>query len=149
MIRLTSLILLALALLAAGLLGLDGLVGRRAEQHHVEIGVALKKIHELHDLVTLRVPVQFVHDAAIRGRLGGVACLLDIQGQADLGVDLAQARLTDVNDRTRTATLHLPDAGVANARLDLHASRILRLERHGLWQIVPLPQANSNCSNAP
>ncbi len=126
-------------MLAAGLLGLDALAGRWSRSQQVEIGVALKKIRQLQDLVVLRVPVQFIHDSAMRGRLGGIACLLDVQGQADLGVDLSRATLTDVDHAARTATLQLPPARPLNSRLDLQATRILRLERIGLWQILPTP----------
>ena len=128
----------ALVIAAAGLLGLLALAGRLSvtTEHPPEIAIALRQIQELNELTVLRVPVQFIHEARLQGQLGGIAVLLDVHGQVDLGIDMSKVELTDVDTASRTATLLLPPVHVVSSRIDLEATRIYRIDRWSLWRCV-------------
>ena len=100
------------------------------------LAIVLRQIQEMQDLTVLRVPVHFIHESTLHGRLGGIRCLLDTHGSYDLGVDLSQVRFTDIDPQQRLVTLQLPSAHVVSRRIDMEATRVLRVDRFGLWHFA-------------
>jgi hypothetical protein len=136
----TKLFLSALALfvLAGGLLGLypGGRPDRIVSSTFRPEQVLLSRITELAELVTLRVPVSTVITSEIAGYTGSVSCVIVVNGDVELGVDLEQARFEDVDPESRTATLVLPEPKTRAARLDHIRTHVYSLDRHGLWWCV-------------
>ena len=128
----------ALLLVVGGLLGVC-LGGRPdalevpIEEHHA---LLISRITEVAELVTLKVPVSTVITSELAGYLGGVRCVVVVNGDVELGVDLEAARLEDVDPKARTATLILPDPKVRHARLDHERTTVYSLDRQGLWWLV-------------
>lgn len=102
-----------------------------------EAVIMLRKVQALSDLAVLRVPVHLLHEAGIDGLSGGVRTLVQVEGSVDLGVDLSRARLIQIDPVARTAVLQLPPAKVIHATVDMAATRVLRVDRRGLWWVVP------------
>ena len=100
------------------------------------LAIALRQIQEMQDLTVLRVPVHFIHESNLHGRMGGIRCLLDTHGSYDLGVDLSRVEFTDIDPQRRTVTLQLPSARVVSRRIDMEATRVLRVDRFGLWWVA-------------
>ena len=69
-------------------------------------------------------------------------------GDVELTVDLSQARLEDIDEATRCATLVLPDPIPSRPRLDHERTRIYQIDRTGLWQIVPGQAAEAKLVDA-
>ena len=63
-------------------------------------------------------------------------CVVVVNGDVELGVDMEQARLEDVNPEDRTATLLLPEPKVRHARLDHGRTTVYSLDREGLWCLI-------------
>ena len=95
------------------------------------------RITELADLVVLRVPVSKVHISRIGGYVGGVDCVVLINGELEVGTDLKLARFEEVNPESSTATLKLAEPLVRRARLDHDQTSVYRIDRKGLWKVVP------------
>ncbi len=102
-----------------------------------ELQVVLRQVQTLSDLTVLRVPVHFLHEAGIDGHTGGIRTLVQVEGSVDLGVDVSRAQLTQIDPAARTAVLQLPSAKVLHAKVDMAATRVLRVDRRGLWWVVP------------
>ena len=97
----------------------------------------LSGIIKLAELVTLRVPVSTVTTTELIGYTGSIRCIVIVKGEVELGVDLEQVRLEDVDTVSRTATLVLPMPTVHAARLDLDRTHIYSIDRCGLWLLLP------------
>jgi Protein of unknown function (DUF4230) len=80
--------------------------------------------------------VSTVLTSELAGYVGGVTCVIVVNGSVELGVDMGQARLEDVNPEDRTATLVLPEPKVRHARLDHERTTVYSLDRQGLWWLV-------------
>lgn len=137
----TKLFLSALALfvLAGGLLGLypGGRPDRIVSSTFRPEQVLLSRITELAEMVMLRVPVSTVITTEIAGYTGSVSCVIVVNGEVELGVDLEQARFEVIDPETRTATLVLPEPKSRAARLDHARTHVYSLDRHGLWLLLP------------
>ena len=97
----------------------------------------LHQLHQLADLLTLRVPVSDVQVSRIAGYTGGIELVLLVHGNAHLGTDLARGQFKGVDTDARRATLELPMPEVRQASLDHASTRVYRIDRQGLWHIVP------------
>jgi hypothetical protein len=95
------------------------------------------KITELAELVVLRIPVSKVHVTTLGGYVGSVSCVVLVNGELELGADLARARWEDVDTEARTATLKLSEPEVRRARLDHSQTSVYRIDRGGLWKGMP------------
>jgi Protein of unknown function (DUF4230) len=109
-----------LLLLAVGLLGVC--LGGRPDALETSIEgrrtLLISSIAEMAELVTLKVPVSTVLTSELAGYVGGVRCVVVVNGDVELGVDLEQARLEDIDAEAHTATIVLPQPKVRHARLD-------------------------------
>ena len=128
----TVLVLIVGALLGIGLAGRYG-KGATKEQSPIVLG----NIETLADLVTLRVPVSKVQSTHIGGYVGGIDCILLINGDVEISVDLKQARWENVNTEARTATLILNEPDVRRVRLDHEQTSVYTINRKGLWLLLP------------
>ena len=129
-------LLLASALLAAGLVG--AYLARRpaASEPPATVHVTLETIRQTADLVVLRVGFQQLVESRIDGHLGGVRCVVLASGTALIATDLEKAELT-LDAPARRATLLLTQPEVLTAGLDHEAAAVLLTDRWGLWQAVP------------
>ena len=128
----TILLLVVLALVAA--LWFSGLNTRTPSP---PARPTIHQLRQLADLLTLRVPVSDVQVSRITGYVGGIELALIVHGHAHLGTDLGQARFTDVNHNAQRTVLKLPEPDVRHASLDHSSTRVYRIDRRGLWQLVP------------
>ncbi len=103
------------------------------EEHQA---LLISRITEMAELVTLKVPVSTVITSELSGYVGGVTCVMVVNGEVELGVDLEQARIEDIDPKDRTATLVLPEPKVRHARLDHERTTVYSVNRQGLWWLV-------------
>ncbi len=137
MIRLLRLLLLILLL--GGLLGVC-LGGRPGPIDPSIVGnpaMLISRVVELSELVTLRVPVSTVITTELAGYTGSARCIIVVNGEVELGVDLEQARFENIDTQARTATLVLPEPKTRAARLDHTRTQVYSLDRQGLWVLLP------------
>lgn len=97
----------------------------------------LGRIHELQELVVLRIPVSRVQASRVTGYTGAVGCVLLVNGEIEISTDLSQARFENINTENKTATLILPEPSVHRVRLDHERTSVFTVQRDGLWQLVP------------
>ena len=95
------------------------------------------QITELADLVVLRVPVSKVHVTRVGGYVGAVDCVVLVNGELEVCTDLNLARFDEVDADARTAILILATPVVRHARLDHEQTSVYRIDRKGLWKVVP------------
>ncbi len=133
----TQIIWTVLALIVGALLGI-GLAGRYGNKPATEsTPVVLGNIETLADLVTLRIPVSKVQNTHIGGYVGGVDCILLINGDVEISTDIKHARWENVNTEARTATLVLHEPDVRRVRLDHEQTSVYTINRKGLWLLLP------------
>jgi Protein of unknown function (DUF4230) len=128
----------ALLLVVGGLLGVclggrPAPIGASIEGHRA---LLISRVAELAELVTLSVPVSTVLTCELAGYVGGIKCVVVVNGEVELGVDLKEARLEEVDPETSTATLVLPQPKVRHARLDHERTTAYSLDREGLWWLA-------------
>ena len=130
---------IGLILFTAGALSAGVLLTQPPETspRHTVSAPKLAKIEALAELVTLRTRITDVQVTEITGYTGGVRCILVVRGEAELGTDLEHARFTDVDGDEKRAVLKLPPARVRQTRLDHDHTKVYRIDRTGLWRIVP------------
>ena len=100
-------------------------------------GLTVERVQALSVLTTLRVDVADAVVTELRGHAGGTRAALVVRGDYTVGVDLAAARLADVDPQARTAVLVLPPPRVQSVRLDHERTRLLGVWSSGLWAITP------------
>ncbi len=133
----TQIIWTVLVLIVGALLGI-GLAGRFSNKEVAESApIVLGNIETLADLVTLRIPVSKVQSTHIGGYVGGVDCILLINGDVEISTDIKQARWENVNTEARTATLILNEPDVRRVRLDHEQTSVYTINRKGLWLLLP------------
>lgn len=136
-----------LMLLIGGLLGVS-LGGRFKSNPPIEATPAvIGRITELAELVVLRVPVSKVHVTKLGGYVGSVSCLVLVNGELELGNDLARARWEDVDTEARTAKLILAEPVVRRARLDHDQTSVYRIDRGGLRKGLPSAEPSRQVVN--
>ena len=97
----------------------------------------LARVRDLGELATLRARISDVQVTTIEGYTGGVQCVLVIRGIAEMGTDLEDAAFTKLDQAERTAELRLAPVNVRLAKLDHEHTKVYRIDRTGLWRIVP------------
>jgi len=100
-------------------------------------GLTIERFADLSELLVTKIEVSDVLVTAIEGRTGGVHVVLLIKGDVSLGVDLSAARFARVDDDRRTALLTLPPPVLSRPRLDHVLTRIVLVEKQGLWVFSP------------
>lgn len=97
----------------------------------------IEQVRRLASLVTLDVPISDVQVSTLDGFTGGLRIVLSVRGDVQIATDLSAARFDQVNDQLHTAVLTLPRPQVQRPRLDHDRTRILELDRSGMWQWLP------------
>ena len=138
----TQIIWTVLMLLVGGVLGICLGPRLRTNTPVESTPAVIGGIAELADLVTLRVPVSRVHVTKIGGYVGSVDCVVLVNGELELGTDLKQASWQEVDTEARTATLLMTEPAVRRARLDHEQTSVYRIDRRGLWLMVPSVEAS-------
>jgi hypothetical protein len=124
-------------LLAAGRAGEPAPGPAAAAAAHRHAGPTLERLAELSELVALTVDVADVQQTRVDGRVGGIAAVLAVRGDVQVGVDLSAARFEAVDAAARTATLAAPDPAASRPRLDHGRSRVVAVRSDGLWAVTP------------
>ena len=96
----------------------------------------LEQVRELGQLVTLRLPISQIRSESLRGYLGGHTLTLAAHGDVLIGTDLEQVQFEQIDHGNKTLVLILPKPKALYARLDHERTRIVELNRHGLWVIA-------------
>jgi len=135
-----------LMLVIGGLLGMS-LGGRRAVVPMEATAPVIGKVTQLAELVVLHVPVSKVHVTTLGGYVGSVSCVVLVHGELELGTDLKLAKFTEVDTEARTATLTLSEPKVRRARLDHEQTSVYRIDRGGLWKMMPNTEASRRVVN--
>jgi hypothetical protein len=97
----------------------------------------LLEVQRLAELVTARVEIADVRETKLAGYLGDVKAVLIVRGEALLGPDLSQARISKCDELQREILIELPKPHVISYRLDHSGTRLACLVHDGLWMIVP------------
>ena len=95
--------------------------------------ITLEQIKQCAELVTLRVPLQQLVETRIDGYTGGVRCLVLARGEAVIGTDLENARLSYHGGRV---TLTLDEPRVIQCTLDQERTSVVFVGRGGLWSAI-------------
>lgn len=139
-----AVLMAAVAGLAAGLL--LPLV-RTARAGPVPSSPTIEQVRRLASLVTLHVVVSDVQVRTIHGYTGGVSLVLIVHGGVEVTSDLAAASLQQVDPLHKQAVLVLPPPEAVRPRLDHEHTRIYRIERTGLWRILPGQAGEAELAN--
>jgi hypothetical protein len=99
--------------------------------------LSIQQVRKLATLVAMEVPISDVQVSELEGIAGGAKLVLAVHGEVPFGVDLEQARLEAIDSETRRATIVLPRPAAGKPRLDHSRTRIVELQRNGLWQALP------------
>ncbi len=100
-------------------------------------GLTIEDIQQLASLTVLKVQMAEVKICELHGYTGGIQAVMAIQGDVEIAVDLAAARLENVDLVARHAVLVLPVPTANRPRVDHTHTRIYRIDRTGLWRIAP------------
>ncbi len=96
----------------------------------------LEQVREMAQLVTLRVPISQIRSESLRGYLGGHTLTLAAHGDVLIGTDLEQIQFEHIDHGNKTVVLVLPNPKALYARLNHEQTRIVGLNRHGLWVVA-------------
>jgi hypothetical protein len=99
--------------------------------------LTVEQFREVSELATLRLEVSDVLESRVGGFTGGASALVLVRGDVDLSVDLSKAELANLDPRARTATLKLPPPAASRPRVNHAATRVVAVQRTGLWSILP------------
>ncbi|MDH3584896.1 MAG: DUF4230 domain-containing protein [Phycisphaerae bacterium] len=114
---------------------------------HRSTAPTIEKVRKLATLVTLDVPISDVHISEMSGVTGGIKLVMAVKGDVQIASDLGQARFEDLDEENRTAVLVLPRPIPSRPRLDHEKTRILELQRNGLWRFLLGEAGESTLAN--
>ena len=104
---------------------------------HYATGPTLEQIRRLASLVTLHVPISDVQVSKVSGYTGATSLVLIVKGDVEIGTDLRGARFEDIDRKAKRVTVVLPSPTIDRPRLNHDRTRIYRIDRDGLWRILP------------
>ena len=144
----------AVALVAGGVIYVERIVTRPAApppsaavQHQSRPTIHIDQVRELAALVTMHVPLSDVHASEVSGFTGGLRMVVAVHGDVEVGTDLGAARFTEVDDQQRTAVIALPPPRTMRPRIDHDRTRIVAIERRGMWQVLLGQAGESQLTN--
>lgn len=105
-------------------------------RHSGSVGPTVEQVQKLSKLVSLRVPISDVQVSELRGFTGGLRLVLAVHGDVEIATDLSAASFEQIDPEKKTALLVLPRPRPMRPRLDHEKTRILELDRNGLWRWV-------------
>lgn len=100
--------------------------------------ISIERILEVSELTVLKVPFHQAVETSITGYTGGTRCVLLAAGEAMISTDLSAAKL-EIHRIEKQVSIALPQPRVISSRLNHSLTRIILMDRHGLWQAVPGP----------
>ena len=109
-----------------------------ADPEFSHAGPTLESVQALSSLVTTKTTLADAIVSQISGYTGSMSAVLVIRGDALIGIDMEQARISDKDDNTRSLVLILPQPAVIQARVDHERTRVFALDRHGFWKLMRL-----------
>jgi hypothetical protein len=133
----TQIALLALVLFAGGVAGWFVHNNHPGTWNSESHSPTIEQIQQLASLTVLHVPVADVQVYTLTGYTGGIQAVLVVKGDVEISTDLAAARLEAVDADQRQAYLVLPAPTAVRPRLDHERTRIYKIDRSGLWQMMP------------
>lgn len=129
--------ILALTLCIGGMVGWFVHNSRAATWSGESHVPTIEQIQQLASLTVLHVPVADVQVYTLTGYTGGIQAVLVVRGDVEISTDLAAARLEAVDADHRQAYLVLPAPKAVRPRVDHERTRIYKIDRSGLWQMIP------------
>ncbi len=105
--------------------------------HHSVNSPTIEQVQKLASLVSLRVPISDVQVTELTGLTGGVKLVMAVQGDVDIAADLGTAKFEQVDAEKKSAILVLRKPVPMRPRLDHEKTRILQIDRSGLWNWLP------------
>lgn len=133
----TNVVVVVLTLCIGGMAGWFLRSGRPQAWGATSSSPTIEQIQQLASLAVLRVPVADVQAYQLQGYTGGVQAALIVKGDVEISTDLMAARLETVDADHRQVFVVLPVPVVTRPRIDHEHTRIYRIDRSGLWQIMP------------
>jgi len=100
-------------------------------------GLIIERFAELSELLVVRLDVSDVLVTSVHGRPGKIQTVVLVKGDVSLGVDLSAARFDNVDKPNRSAVLTLPRPGPSRPRLDHERTRVVLIQKDGLWMLSP------------
>ena len=110
---------------------------RRRDIEHHWTGPTLREVKRVASLITLNVPISDVQVSRLSGHVGGSSLILLVRGDVELGTDLQAAEFTEIDPDAKRVTLALPPPELSRPRLDLERTCVYRIDRGGLWKVLP------------
>lgn len=136
-VAIMALIVVMIAVMLAGSV-LSALRAPHADPEFFHAGPTLESVRALSSLVTTKTTLADAIVSQINGFTGSMSAVLVIRGDALIGIDMEQARISDKDDNTRSLVLILPQPTVIQARVDHERTRVFALDRHGFWRLMRL-----------
>lgn len=96
----------------------------------------IAQVRQLAALVTLQAPISDVQVSEITGLTGALRLVVAVHGDVQVATDLNEAKLENVDAERRSATLVLPRPRPMRPRLDHEKTRVVQIERTGMWRIL-------------
>lgn len=109
--------------------------------------IHIEQVRQLAALVTMEVPISDVHVSEVSGLTGSLRLVVAVQGDVQVGTDLSAARFDDVDDVQHTATVVLPRPMPMRPRIDHDRTRVVGIQRGGLWQFLLGQAGESELTN--
>ena len=103
--------------------------------HHAPPAPTIEEVRQLASLVTLDVPISDIHVSRMSGFTGGLKMAIAVRGDVQIATDLRFARFENVDAQRQRITLVLPNPRPDRPRLDHEETRILEIDRNGLWNL--------------
>ena len=136
-VAIMALIVVLIVLVVAGSV-FSALRAPHADPEFSHAGPTLESVRALSSLVTTKMTLADAIISQISGFTGSMSAVLVIRGDALIGIDMQQARISDKDDNTRSLVLILPQPAVIQARVDHQRTRVFALDRHGFWMLMRL-----------
>lgn len=133
-----TIVLMIFAAMGGGLYVHYGAPGLKDPFHHEQMPDALKieKVRELAELVVLDVPISDVHVSKIEGTTGSIKMIVAVHGDVMITTDLEHANFDLIDSENRSAVLVLPRPTAQRPRVDHDKTRIVEIQRTGLWKLL-------------
>ncbi|MEX2672524.1 MAG: DUF4230 domain-containing protein [Phycisphaeraceae bacterium] len=107
----------------------------------------IEQVQALASLVTLNVPISDLHVSELAGYTGGVKIMVNVRGDVQIMTDLSNARFEDIDEQRLDAVLVLPRPEAQRPRVDHEKTRIVEIQRTGMWRIGPGQSAERAVTN--
>lgn len=133
----TNLIVVAVTLILGTVFGWFLRSDRGSSWSSESHGPSIEQIRQLASLTVLHVPVADVQVYTLTGYTGGIQAAMVVKGDVEISTDLTTAKLETVDVDHRQAYVILPAPTAVRPRVDHERTRIYKIDRSGLWQMIP------------